>query len=1231
MPIYYYSNQPPPELKNGIVTNKNSQSFEDEALSFESLEAKEFEPRKTDLEAGMNRAWRRDQPKPTGSVSAGFLSRCCGCCRRNRDHMRDSEKKIEEKRQSGLGAVEKAFQRYCFRFYPRAQQIMKIIVLLHVITNILWDALKDTDTEGFFFVPQIHWVQWWYLVPALPFLLPEDLRCYVWCCSRPHDKDDDDAGSRDGSSAKKAAAGQDPADTSSPSVAEQVDRSYQIWLGDFQEHVLRPWWKEWLTAVVMLLVGGLVLVVVMVLHHALGKSEQLVTILMLKGCHNMGRAAFSGAAQAGWDALHPDSPYAYKDHPVFAQSTPANSSSLFGVGVGVAGVLAEEQATLAATAAATASSTAANVTAYVAECVSLYRSPSGSSGSSWMVQGGVSTADYLRAETAAVYSSFALAAACFLLILGIVLLLVARLDWQHATAFTATTTATLVGGLGVSSTSTSGYAGAALSLGVGPAFWVFSATVLVGLLACYLGDAQTRRWYWVHRRAECERMFFKERMYEARAHEQMAYADFSPEERAAVEAIFGCEDDDEEFGGKGGRKGTSSSSSSSRTRSNTRSNPLDRTALIRFEDLELTKKIGAGAYGEVFAADYLGTQVVVKRILRGRLNTRNLANFRDEIRLMMTLRHPNIVQLIGVSHNSYCNVCAVLEWVPNGDLFSLINSRDKKATKGALTWQDPLHKMAVDIARGMVYLHANGILHRDLKSLNVLVTSTFSCKVTDFGASRKAPVTAGAAAGAVSGAGAMSVHRAPTSASAAAKATGNEATMTFSGVGTALWLAPELVLRTSYSEKVDCFAFGIVLAEMETRAPPYEALLRAGKTPLEIMGMVAREGMRPTLSPQSANLPALARLITDLTAHNPEARPSMNEALRRLQHEVRREIDAESARQAARQQRLIRKRSAAWREAERESGLGLDRQSGLGLLGGSGSVDDAAVDVAAPCDDSSSFSDEYSDEELTVYGNGEQVVGIETEEKKYATHPDGQQAAAPTPGRTRTSTNTSTQLPGRPPAPRPLKRSSGDMTREQYKYEHARAEQEQDKTDRSRSSSGNGSGNGSSFDVSRKPGLRLDPNTGVTSPVSSLRRTIVPAAAAPAARPVDNAGSSGSSSSSQPPRLPHCSGLDMPAGRPAAATRRGDSSSSRRPSGALDFDTEPYSFAEQQRRQKQLLQQQTVVELPHRRGMLRGSSCRGSTGTESTVVRALATHSASTSGEQQCLTPRGLSPLEKMV
>eukprot|EP00937_MAST-01D_sp_MAST-1D-sp2_P004143 g4143.t1 len=298
---------------------------------------------------------------------------------------------------------------------------------------------------------------------------------------------------------------------------------------------------------------------------------------------------------------------------------------------------------------------------------------------------------------------------------------------------------------------------------------------------------------------------------------------------------------------------------------------------INFDDLELEQIIGAGASGEVIKAKYLGTIVVVKRMLRSNMTEENVKAFTKEAELMNGLRHPNIVQFIGSSFNTHVNLCVVLEWVERGDLFNLLRSDMGQD----LQWSDPLLKMAIDCACGMAYLHGcrPPVIHRDLKSLNILVTSTFGCKITDFGMSRQSEAQKGM-------------------------------DMAMTLVGTPLWVPPEVIKSEKYSEKIDVYSFGICLTEMETREMPYADLAsQEGMTKWKLLNMIAKEGIRPTMPPRNQMNRHIRDLIDDCLKTSPSARPSMEDCLQRLQGECRRSIEAE-AREASRRAALHRVNSS---------------------------------------------------------------------------------------------------------------------------------------------------------------------------------------------------------------------------------------------------------------------------------------------------------------------------------
>lgn len=289
---------------------------------------------------------------------------------------------------------------------------------------------------------------------------------------------------------------------------------------------------------------------------------------------------------------------------------------------------------------------------------------------------------------------------------------------------------------------------------------------------------------------------------------------------------------------------------------------------ISFADLKFLQAIGRGAMGDVIKAKYLGTMVVCKRIRRENLNETTIESFREEIVLMSCLRHPNIVQFIGASWDNYSNLCIVMEYLENGDMHSVLHSTIGKN----FTWSDPLLKMAIDVVQGMLYLHSQDppIVHRDLKSVNVLCSATYGCNVGDFGLSRRYKK-------------------------------GVDALTTL--VGTPFWLAPEIIRNDRYGPAADVYSFGIVLTELETRNTPYHELEENG---IKVMMRIAHSNLRPSL-PASC-LPQRRKLITDCLLDNPAKRPTFGEILARLQGAVQLEIENDATKATTLERRTLLKK-----------------------------------------------------------------------------------------------------------------------------------------------------------------------------------------------------------------------------------------------------------------------------------------------------------------------------------
>ena len=165
---------------------------------------------------------------------------------------------------------------------------------------------------------------------------------------------------------------------------------------------------------------------------------------------------------------------------------------------------------------------------------------------------------------------------------------------------------------------------------------------------------------------------------------------------------------------------------------------------IQFNRLEILRPIGEGSFGRVYAANLDGEAVAVKVLLdtsAGRvadplaansmlhMSSPILAKLNTEVSIMQTLTHPNVVKFVAV-----CSVppCIVTELCARGSLCDLLKEAAGAPELAAqLTMQRRL-AMAIDAAEGLAYLHSQSppIVHRDLKSPNLLVAQDWTVKVT---------------------------------------------------------------------------------------------------------------------------------------------------------------------------------------------------------------------------------------------------------------------------------------------------------------------------------------------------------------------------------------------------------------------------------------------------------------------------------------------------------------------
>ncbi|KAL9270095.1 putative serine/threonine-protein kinase SIS8 [Drosera capensis] len=277
---------------------------------------------------------------------------------------------------------------------------------------------------------------------------------------------------------------------------------------------------------------------------------------------------------------------------------------------------------------------------------------------------------------------------------------------------------------------------------------------------------------------------------------------------------------------------------------------------IHWEDIQLGEEIGQGSYSVVYRGLWNGSDVAVKILFANDYNDGTLLGYNKEIRIMRTLRHPNVLLFMGACCSNE-RLAIVTEHLPRQvDYFFAFGSGSGEAYSKYFTEATSLWILGV--ARGMNYLHHRNppIIHRDLKSSNLLVDKNWTVKVGDFGLSKLK-------------------HGIVLSAQ--------------SGFGTPQWMAPEVLRNEPSNEKSDVFSFGVILWELVTESIPWNDL-----NPLQVVGVVGFMNRRLDI-PEGLD-PRVSALINECWETNPELRPSFEDVLQRMTGIVHSLVAAGSAR-----------------------------------------------------------------------------------------------------------------------------------------------------------------------------------------------------------------------------------------------------------------------------------------------------------------------------------------------
>ena len=273
---------------------------------------------------------------------------------------------------------------------------------------------------------------------------------------------------------------------------------------------------------------------------------------------------------------------------------------------------------------------------------------------------------------------------------------------------------------------------------------------------------------------------------------------------------------------------------------------------LELEDVE-ELPFAEGGQGAVFRG-YLGGEIVcLKKIsmvgVPAVKRTKMLSSFKTELGIMIRLRHPRTVQVLGVVTTNPTFLGLVMEYLPGGSLRHALDRDDEMITPEYQRF------WTADVALGMAHLYSCKIEHRDLKTHNVLLTHDGRCKVTDFGLSRCEEL----------------------------KTFTTTATMRDSVAGTPAFMAPELFEDNTFTEKSDVYSYAVVLWEIYDRGIPWSGLM-----PAQIISKVIVKHARPTRSAARARSSCVGR-STSCVAHlrKPEPKQLRKEQRPRRRHASR--------------------------------------------------------------------------------------------------------------------------------------------------------------------------------------------------------------------------------------------------------------------------------------------------------------------------------------------------------
>ncbi|CAF2321888.1 unnamed protein product [Rotaria sp. Silwood2] len=269
------------------------------------------------------------------------------------------------------------------------------------------------------------------------------------------------------------------------------------------------------------------------------------------------------------------------------------------------------------------------------------------------------------------------------------------------------------------------------------------------------------------------------------------------------------------------------------------------SSTIDYRELHVGKLIGSGEFAEVYEGTYRKVRVAIK-VLK---EATSAALFRHEADIMSSLKHPNLVNFLGVAQKPDNTIYIVTEFMAKGSLLHYLTTRGRSVIS-----QKDLLGFAIDTCEGLTYLEENHIVHRDVAASNVLIADDNTAKVADFGLAKFVETT-----------GKENGNK---------DSNGNIITTEKIKCRTK-WTAPEALESKRYTHKSDMWSFGILVWEIFSYGRcPYPRI------PANDVLLNLKQGHR--MEPPDGCPQEVGDIMRQAWLADPDRRPSFSQVLERL-------------------------------------------------------------------------------------------------------------------------------------------------------------------------------------------------------------------------------------------------------------------------------------------------------------------------------------------------------------